>query len=168
MLEICESRQPRTFMWTGFIYHIVLVRSSDDNSGSRTSYECGARHWARVRHKGLFIARRSGANVQVVELFSFLHGSRRNDDACDPLHGDTATELFLELQGRFPPIGTSQSPTSGIGVPRSQYRTDRRGSYRADRLGRGPFGCWPYWDRIRLRVSLYRRRSRPSPLVQFY
>ncbi len=61
----------------------------------------GARHWARVRYNGLVIACRNGANVQVVELFSFLHDARRNNDGSDPLHGERAAELVRELQGKY-------------------------------------------------------------------
>ena len=61
----------------------------------------GAAHWARVRHNGLQLARTTGANVRVVELFAFLHDVRREHDGHDALHGQRAAELAHELQGRF-------------------------------------------------------------------
>ena len=33
----------------------------------------GAPHWSRVRHNGLLLAERTGANTRVVEYFAFLH-----------------------------------------------------------------------------------------------
>ncbi len=61
----------------------------------------GAGHWARVRYNGLLIACRNGANIQVVELFAFLHDARRLDDGRDPFHGERAATLVRELDGRF-------------------------------------------------------------------
>jgi uncharacterized protein len=61
----------------------------------------GAAHWTRVRHNGLQMARRSGAEPRIVELFAFLHDVRRENDAEDPFHGERAAELAGELNGRF-------------------------------------------------------------------
>jgi uncharacterized protein len=61
----------------------------------------GVRHWARVRAHGLAIARESGADVSVVELFAFLHDSCRHHDGYDEMHGKRAARLAERLQGRF-------------------------------------------------------------------
>lgn len=45
----------------------------------------GANHWARVLHHGKNIGQLRGADLLVVELFSFLHDSCRWDDGRDPL-----------------------------------------------------------------------------------
>jgi uncharacterized protein len=60
----------------------------------------GAPHWARVRLNGLRLARLNGANPEVVELFAFLHDSRRENDGADPQHGERAARLLPELNGR--------------------------------------------------------------------
>lgn len=57
----------------------------------------GARHWGRVRENGLRLAERTGAKPRVVELFAFLHDSRRLNDARDPLHGPRAADFARKL-----------------------------------------------------------------------
>ena len=59
----------------------------------------GAPHWARVRANGLDLAKTTGAHTAVVELFAFLHDSRRLDDYADPFHGARAAQYASELQG---------------------------------------------------------------------
>lgn len=53
----------------------------------------GIAHWARVRAAGLFLARRTGADPRVVELFALLHDACRRNDAHDPEHGPRAARL---------------------------------------------------------------------------
>jgi uncharacterized protein len=47
----------------------------------------GASHWARVRENGLRIASVTGADPRIVELFAFLHDSKRVNDGTDWQHG---------------------------------------------------------------------------------
>lgn len=47
----------------------------------------GASHWARVRDNGLKLAPLTGARVDVIEYFAFLHDSCRISDRGDPGHG---------------------------------------------------------------------------------
>lgn len=61
----------------------------------------GIRHWARVRANGLKLAKETGADSQVVELFAYLHDSCRWNENRDPQHGSRAAELVRRLQGRF-------------------------------------------------------------------
>jgi uncharacterized protein len=61
----------------------------------------GAGHWARVRHHGLRIARLRGADLDVVELFAFLHDSRREGEYSDPGHGDRGAAFASQLNGEF-------------------------------------------------------------------
>ena len=42
-----------------------------------------------------------GANLGVVELFSFLHDSQRQSDGTDPEHGPRAAQWINSLNGRF-------------------------------------------------------------------
>ncbi len=57
----------------------------------------GAPHWARVRRVGLELAAETGAEPIVIELFSFLHDSRRLNDGHDPKHGLRAANFAAEL-----------------------------------------------------------------------
>ena len=60
----------------------------------------GSRHWARVRLHGMAIAEHERASVRVVELFAFLHDSRRRNEWSDPSHGARSAQLVLELGAR--------------------------------------------------------------------
>src|SRR5579871_5028701 len=59
----------------------------------------GVPHWQRVRENGLRIARHSGANPVLVELFAYLHDCCREDDRSDPGHGERAAEFTETLRG---------------------------------------------------------------------
>jgi uncharacterized protein len=59
----------------------------------------GVRHWTRVRENGHRLAKHSGANKQIVELFAFLHDCCREDDRSDPGHGERAAEFAQSLRG---------------------------------------------------------------------
>jgi uncharacterized protein len=61
----------------------------------------GIQHWERVRDNGLRLARSTGAIPAVVELFAYLHDSRRLDDWEDLGHGVRAAEYLRTLRGRY-------------------------------------------------------------------
>lgn len=60
----------------------------------------GVAHWARVRDIGLRLAEKTRANTLVVELFAFLHDSRRFNDYHDPEHGPRAASFAERLRGK--------------------------------------------------------------------
>lgn len=59
----------------------------------------GASHWARVCDNGLRLAELTGANPEVVELFAFLHDSKRVNNRIDSDHGRRAAEFIRTLRG---------------------------------------------------------------------
>ena len=59
----------------------------------------GEAHWARVCENGLHLAQRTGADVQIVELFAYLHDSKRQNDGWDRDHGRRAAEFARTLDG---------------------------------------------------------------------
>ncbi|MDB5761630.1 MAG: hypothetical protein JWQ21_625 [Herminiimonas sp.] len=61
----------------------------------------GPAHWARVRYTGLLLARETGADWKVVELFAFLHDSQRRNDGADPEHGPRAGVYARAQCGRL-------------------------------------------------------------------
>jgi uncharacterized protein len=61
----------------------------------------GIQHWERVRENGLRLARNTGANPTVVELFAHLHDSRRLDEWEDIGHGPRAAAYLQTLRGRY-------------------------------------------------------------------
>jgi uncharacterized protein len=64
----------------------------------------GEAHWARVCENGLRLAEQTGADPGIVELFAFLHDSRRQDDGWDRDHGRRAAEFVRSLQGTLLPL----------------------------------------------------------------
>ena len=58
----------------------------------------GAAHWARVRDNGLRLAKQTGANPEVVELFAFLHDAKRRNDGRDPQHGARAARFAASIR----------------------------------------------------------------------
>src|SRR5262245_54075189 len=65
----------------------------------------GVAHWQRVRENGLRIAKQSGADPLIVELFAFLHDCCREADGTDPGHGERAAEFSLTLRGTIIHLG---------------------------------------------------------------
>jgi uncharacterized protein len=59
----------------------------------------GEAHWARVCENGLRLARWTGADVEIVELFAYLHDSKRRSDGWDQEHGHRAAEFARTLDG---------------------------------------------------------------------
>ncbi len=59
----------------------------------------GEAHWTRVHDNGLRLAGQTGADVEIVELFAFLHDSQRQNDGWDREHGARAAEFISGLPG---------------------------------------------------------------------
>ena len=57
----------------------------------------GPAHWARVRKHAMTIGRARGADLLVVELFSFLHDSQRENEFTDTDHGERAAAYAESL-----------------------------------------------------------------------
>ena len=60
----------------------------------------GVAHWARVLENGLRLAKVTGANIEVVQLFALFHDSKRVKETSDPEHGRLGAEFASELRGR--------------------------------------------------------------------
>ena len=61
----------------------------------------GPSHWARVKHHGLAVGAEVGADLLVVELFSFLHDSQRRNEFEDEFHGERAAEYAASMNRRY-------------------------------------------------------------------
>lgn len=113
----------------------------------------GAPHWARVRWNGLQLARQNGANCKVVELFAFLHDSRREHDGRDPAHGARAAELIHDLEGGLFELTRAERvklETACREHSDGKLRGDLtvRTCWDADRLDLGRVGIRPDPDRL--------------------
>ncbi len=59
----------------------------------------GLPHWARVLETGRTLARRTGARIEVVELFAVFHDARRLNDGWDRKHGLRGADLASRFRG---------------------------------------------------------------------
>jgi len=59
----------------------------------------GVGHWGRVLENGLILAENTGADVEVVRLFSIFHDACRKNDAIDPGHGKRGAVLAKSFRG---------------------------------------------------------------------
>ncbi len=58
-------------------------------------------HWSRVLLNGRHLTAITGANLNVVELFSVIHDSQRHNEGFDPLHGKRAADYIHSLRGEW-------------------------------------------------------------------
>ena len=61
----------------------------------------GLSHWARVLANGRRLAWRTGANLNVVELFAVFHDCCRENDGRDPNHGLRGAQLASKMRGKW-------------------------------------------------------------------
>lgn len=59
----------------------------------------GAPHWGRVMENGRALAKITGADLDVVELFAIFHDSRRRNESIDRGHGRRGGDFARELRG---------------------------------------------------------------------
>ena len=113
----------------------------------------GAPHWARVRENGLRLAEVTGAKPRVIELFAFLHDSRRLNDGHDPEHGSRAALFAATLAGSAFELEAAdlallitacRSHSDGLTVGDITVLT----CWDADRLDLGRVGIKPHPDRL--------------------
>lgn len=64
----------------------------------------GTSHWRRVRENGLRLTELTGAKRDVVELFAYLHDSKRLNDGFDYDHGRRAAEFVKTLDASLIPL----------------------------------------------------------------
>ena len=64
----------------------------------------GITHWRRVFENGLMIAKETGANVDLVELFALFHDSCRLNDGRDHHHGRRTADWVESIRSDFPDI----------------------------------------------------------------
>ena len=57
----------------------------------------GIKHWKRVQLIGRYLSKETKADAEVVDLFAYLHDSKREDDHDDVHHGKRASSFAQEL-----------------------------------------------------------------------
>ncbi len=110
----------------------------------------GIAHWTRVRANGLRLAELTGANSVTVELFAFLHDSKRMNDGWDPQHGARAAQFAASLR------------SSLLALPDEEFELLRYAcEYHTDGLIKAHATVQTCWDADRL--DLGRIGIRPDP-----
>ena len=112
----------------------------------------GIAHWERVRRIGFYLATTTNANLRVVNLFSVLHDSQRNDEYNDSEHGARAVDYVTALYNKnLLPISGDQLKTL---VYACRHHSDRNA--KSDDVT-----IQTCWDADRL--DLYRVGEIPDP-----
>ena len=68
----------------------------------------GVAHWGRVLETGKVLARKTGANIRIVQLFALFHDSCRENDGRDPEHGARGAALAEKVNGRLCRISSDE------------------------------------------------------------
>jgi uncharacterized protein len=106
-----------------------------------------------VRENGLLLAARTGARVDVVELFAYFHDACRHDDGYDAGHGPRGALLARQLHGQVFDIDAAgidllaaacDGHTGGGTVAEITVAT----CWDADRLDLGRVGTTPRPERL--------------------
>lgn len=130
-----------------------LFRNISDQYSLSTKGIHGIAHWARVLANGRKLARQTGANMNVVELFAVFHDSRRLSDARDPEHGLRGGRLAVEKRGDWFDISDGEMD---LLFKACAYHTDGatdgditvQTCWDADRLDIGRVGMTPIPERL--------------------
>jgi uncharacterized protein len=61
----------------------------------------GVYHWARVLENGTRIAEETGADLEIIQLFSIFHDCRRVNEGTDPEHGRRGADFAHSLNGHL-------------------------------------------------------------------
>jgi uncharacterized protein len=113
----------------------------------------GISHWQRVRENGLLLSDSTGANAEVVELFSVLHDVKRRNESRDPKHGHRGADLAGRWQGRYFNLSQNELQllqyackyhTNGMTEAEITIQT----CWDADRLDLGRVGTRPIPERL--------------------
>ena len=108
----------------------------------------GEAHWQRVHENGQRLAEQTGADARIVELFAYLHDSRRLGDGWDRDHGRRAAEFVRSLNDEL--LALSEDGLDSLAYA-CTYHTDGlteasvtiQTCWDADRLDLGRIGVRP-------------------------
>jgi uncharacterized protein len=113
----------------------------------------GASHWARVRHAGLLLAEKTGADPAVVELFAVMHDLCRKHDGGDGKHGHRSADLVDEIHDTTLDIGREQAELLAFACRHhsdglTEADVTVQTCWDADRLDLGRVGIRPHPSRL--------------------
>ena len=113
----------------------------------------GKDHWMRVLYNGRMLAKETGANLNVVELFAIIHDCQRDNDDYDLEHGRRAAEYIYEIRNRWLDINDRETE---LLVEACKYHSDGlidaditiQTCWDSDRLDLGRVGIKPSPERL--------------------
>jgi uncharacterized protein len=113
----------------------------------------GEAHWARVLENGLRLAAQTGADVEIVALFAYLHDSKRQSDGWDRGHGLRAAAYVRALPEALLPISPGKRRVLAYAIAHHSDGLTEAGAtvqtcWDADRLDLGRIGIRPDPARI--------------------
>ncbi len=119
----------------------------------RSSTLHGEDHWLRVLYNGRILAKETGANINVVELFAIIHDCQRDNEGYDLKHGRRAAEYVNKIRDKWLQINDKETD---LLVEACKYHSDGfteaditvQTCWDADRLDLGRVGIRPSPDRL--------------------
>lgn len=112
----------------------------------------GTAHWGRVWNNGQKMIETTGADIEVVRLFAFLHDSQRQNEFDDPSHGFRAAAYASTVRPLFFPHITDKQ----LKLLQAACLGHSSGELKADKT------IMTCWDADRL--DLWRVGITPDPL----
>ena len=121
----------------------------------------GEEHWMRVLYNGRILAKETGANLNVVELFAIMHDCKRDNEDFDLEHGRRAAEYVHAIHDKLLDIDEKEKD---LLIEACKYHSDGlteaditvQTCWDSDRLDLGRVGIKPSQDRLCTEVA---RRS---------
>ena len=118
----------------------------------------GEDHWMRVLYNGRLLAKETGANLNVVELFAVLHDCKRDNDDYDLEHGRRAAEYIEEIRSKWLKIDDLETE---LLIEACEYHSDGyiegditvQTCWDSDRLDLGRVGIYPSPKRLCTEVA---------------
>jgi uncharacterized protein len=114
----------------------------------------GLKHWIRVWNNGELLSKSTGANIEVVKYFAFLHDICREDEDLDLFHGVRAAKLIKEvLQPNFLYLSEGDAKLLEFAVQRHTFGMTKADitvmtCWDSDRLDLGRVGIKPHTGRL--------------------
>ena len=113
----------------------------------------GEEHWMRVLYNGRMLAKGTGANLNVVELFAIMHDCKRDNEDFDLEHGRRAAEYIKEIHDKLLDINDKEKE---LLIEACKYHSDGlieaditvQTCWDSDRLDLGRVGIKPSPDRL--------------------
>ena len=155
-----------------------LLKEIQDQFGLKWTGTHGFWHWARVRHHGLTLVKRHGGNAVIVELFAYIHDSRRIDEYEDEDHGARGADYAAKLNGKYFKLASDDMRTLCEAIEfhnhgRTHDTEIIQTCWDADRLDLGRVGIVPHAKylsknavpMIESAQKLFKSRSETIPVV---